>query len=55
MQEEQHTGLLTMIGDNVDFPFEAKVIGEIVQITGMEWPDNGFGLQFTGEKNGNLM
>jgi hypothetical protein len=51
-EEEQHSGLLTMIEDEVVFPFDAKVIGEIVQITGMAWPDHGFGLQFTCEKNG---
>ena len=34
-EEEQHSGLLTMIEDEVVFPFDAKVIGEIVQITGM--------------------
>jgi len=51
-EDEQHAGLLTMIEEHVVFPFEAKVIGEIVQITGMEWPDDGFGLQFTCEKNG---
>src|SRR5215468_9021060 len=38
--------------DEVVFPFDAKVIGEIVQITGMAWPDHGFGLQFTCENNG---
>jgi len=51
-EEEQHSGLLTVIGEEVVFPFKAKVIGEIVQITDMEWPDHGFGLQFTCEKNG---
>lgn len=51
-EDEQHSGLLTMIEDNVVFPFEATVIGERVQITGMAWPDDGYGLQFTCEKNG---
>lgn len=51
-EDEQHSGLLTTIEDNVVFPFAAKVIGEIVQITGMEWPDDGLGLHFTCEKNG---
>ncbi len=46
-EEEQHSGLLTMIEDEVVFPFDARVIGEIVQITGMAWPDHGVGLQFT--------
>lgn len=44
-EEEQHSGLLTMIEDEVVFPFDAKVIGEIVQITGMAWPDHSFGPQ----------
>ena len=51
-EEEQHSGLLTMIEDEVVFPFDAKIMGEIFQITGMAWPDHGFGLQFTCETNG---
>ncbi len=51
-EDEQHSGLLTMIGDEVVFPFEAKVMGDVVRITGMKWPDHGYGLQFTCEKNG---
>ena len=51
-EDEQHSGLMTMIGDEVGFPFEAKVLGDVVQITDMKWPDHGYGLQFTCEKNG---
>ena len=51
-EEEQHTGLLTMIGDEVVFPFEAKVMGDVVQVMAMKWPDHGYGLQLTCEKNG---
>jgi hypothetical protein len=51
-EDEQHSGLLTVIEEEVVFPFEARVIGESVQITGMAWPDHGFGLQFTCEKKG---
>jgi len=51
-EDEQHSGLLTMIGDEVVFPFEAKVMGDIVQVTAMKWPNHGYGLQFTCEKNG---
>ena len=51
-EEEQHTGLLTMIGDEVVFPFEAKVMGDVVQVMATKWPDHGYGLQFTCEKNG---
>jgi hypothetical protein len=36
-EEEQHSGLLTMIEDEVVFPFDAKVMGEIVQITGCSY------------------
>lgn len=51
-EDEQHSGLLTVIEEEVVFPFKAKVLGDIVRITGVEWPDHGFGLQFTCEKNG---
>ncbi len=43
-EEEQHSGLLTMIEDNVECPFQAKVIGEKVVVTGFEWPKAGYGL-----------
>lgn len=43
--EEQHTGLLTMIEDNVVCPFKAKLIGEVVEITDFVWPDSGLGLK----------
>ena len=42
---EQHTGLLMMIEDNVVCPFEAKVIGETVEITEFKCPDSGLGLR----------
>ena len=51
-ENEQHSGLLTIIGDEVVFPFKANVMGDVVQITEMKWPDYGYGLQFTCEKNG---
>jgi hypothetical protein len=41
---EQHTGLLTMIEDNVVCPFPAKVIGEEVEVIELRAPDDGFGL-----------
>lgn len=50
---EQHTGLLTAIGDELAFPFRAKVIGEEVSIVGMEWPKRDeFGLDLLCERNG---
>lgn len=51
-EDEQHSGLLTMIEDNVDCPFRAKVIGEEVVVTGFEWPKSGYGLLAVCERNG---
>ncbi len=51
-EEEQHTGLLTMIEDNVECPFRARVIGEVVEVTGFEWPKAGYGLFAVCERNG---
>lgn len=50
---EQHTGLLTMIEEEVQFPFKAKMLGEVVDIVDMEWPeDDEFGLDFICERSG---
>jgi hypothetical protein len=43
-EDEEHTGLLTMIVEHVVCPFRAKVIGENVEVTGFQWPDSGHGL-----------
>jgi len=43
-EDEQHSGLLTMIEDHVDCPFRAKVIGEEVTVVEFEWPKSGYGL-----------
>ncbi len=51
-EEEQHSGLLTMIEDNVEYPFRAKVIGEKVVVTGFEWPKAGYGLFTVCERDG---
>ena len=52
-EEEQHTGLLTAIGDELAFPFRAKVLGEVVSVVGMEWPEGDeFGLDLVCERNG---
>jgi hypothetical protein len=51
-EDEQHTGLLTMIEDNVGCPFRAKVIGEEVEVTGFEWPKSGYGLLAVCERGG---
>ena len=31
-EDEQHTGLLTMIGNELQFPFEARVMGQTIQV-----------------------
>lgn len=50
---EQHTGLLTMIEQDVQFPFRARVLGEELDIVGMEWPEGDeFGLDLVCERNG---
>jgi len=50
---EQHSGLLTMIENEVKFPFPAKVMGESVAVVGMEWPeDDEFGLDLVCERGG---
>jgi len=51
-EEEQHSGLLTMIEDNVEYPFPAKVSGEKVVVTGFEWPKAGYGLFAVCERDG---
>ena len=52
---EQHSGLLTMIEQEVQFPFQAQVLGDNVKVLGMEWPeDDEFGLDFVCERNGEL-
>lgn len=51
-EEEQHSGLLTMIEGNVECPFRAKVIGEEVIVTGFEWPNAGYGLFAVCERDG---
>ena len=50
---EQHTGLLTMIQDEVKFPFKARVLGEVLKVVGVEWPeDDEYGLDFVVERGG---
>ena len=51
--DEQHTGLLTVIQDELQFPFKAKVLGEVLQVVGMKWPeDDAYGLDLVCERNG---
>jgi hypothetical protein len=51
-EDEQHTGLLTMIEEYVTCPFRAKVIGEPVEVTGFRGPDSGHGLLAVCRRNG---
>jgi len=51
-EEEEHTGLLTMIEDNLVCPFQAKVIGEKVTVVALEWPETGYGMMAVCERNG---
>ncbi len=50
---EQHSGLITMIEENLDCPFKTKVIGEEIEVTDTEWPEFGLGLKFTCQYKGN--
>ena len=43
-EDEEHTGMLTMIEENLQCPFHARVIGEKVAVVDLEWPKSGYGL-----------
>ena len=50
---EQHSGLLSVIEEELAFPFPARVLGEVVSVVGMEWPESDeFGLDLVCERNG---
>ncbi len=51
-EDEQHSGLLTMIEENVDLPFGAMVIGEDVEVVAFEWPEAGYGLYAVCQRSG---
>jgi hypothetical protein len=51
-EDEEHSGLLTMVQDNVVCPFRAKVIGEEVTVVDLEWPKSVYGLLAVCERNG---
>lgn len=52
-ESEQHTGLVTAIQDELTFPFKAKVMGEAVTVTGVEWSEGDeFGLDLVCERGG---
>lgn len=43
-ESEEHQGFLNMIEENVVCPFQAKVIGEEVEVVELRGPDAGFGI-----------
>jgi hypothetical protein len=50
---EQHSGLLTAIQEELEFPFQVQMLGETVIVVDMEWPENDeFGLDLVVERNG---
>ncbi len=52
-EDERHSGLLTAIQDELQFPFQVQALGETVTVVGMEWPENDeFGLDLVVERNG---
>jgi hypothetical protein len=52
-QDEEHSGLLAVIQVELEFPFNALVIGETVQVVGMDYPeDDSLGLDLVIERNG---
>ena len=54
-EDEQHTGFLTALEEQLVFPFTASVMGETRQVVAMEWPERDeFGLDLLVERNGEL-
>ena len=52
-EEEQHMGLITVAEEALEFPFQAKVMGQVVQIVDSAWADRDtFGLDLIAEIDG---
>jgi hypothetical protein len=51
-EEEEFTGIMTMIEENVVFPFEAKVLGETVKIHEFQYPESGYCIKASCESKG---
>jgi hypothetical protein len=51
-EEEQHSGLVNMILDEVECPFRARVIGEDVEVTDFDCPQEGYGLNAVCKRKG---
>jgi hypothetical protein len=50
---EQHSGLLTMVQQELAVPFRARVLGEEVVVVEVEFPnDDAFGLDLVCERGG---
>lgn len=51
-EHEQHSGLATMAQEQVECPFKASVLGEEVDVVGIEWPeDDAFGLDLVCQRD----
>lgn len=50
---EQHSGLVAVIQDELQFPFRAKVLGEELEIVDVAWPEGGFDLDLICVRDGN--
>jgi len=48
--DEEYSGLMTMLEDELEFPFEALVVGEKVKVTALEWGEGGYGLRFVCQR-----
>ncbi len=52
-EEDQITGLITMAVEALDFPFDAKVMGQVVEVVDLDSSErNTIGLDFIVEYNG---
>ena len=50
---EQHTGFMTLLEEDLVFPFNVKFMGETRTVVGMAWPENSeFGLDLLIERHG---
>ena len=51
-ESEEHAGLLSVIRDEVQCPFTARVGNEVVECERLEWPKNGYGLNAVCKSSG---
>ena len=52
-EHEQYVGFITAMEEELTFPFSAKVLGDVVTVVSMVWPENSeFGLDLVFERNG---